>query len=115
MPLRQVQALPLQGHHLRQVRGRGHPRARCAASGWVTSGWLSPVSHVWYFKGIPSRAGTACSTCRPRNLEKVLYFANYIVTQIDEEARTKELAELDPERSDRIKELRQAAAEQSEE
>jgi len=74
----------------------------------------SPVSHVWYFKGIPSRLGLLLDMS-PRNLEKVLYFANYIVTRIDEDLRTKELEALDPERSDRIKELRQAASEQSEE
>ena len=39
----------------------------------------APVSHIWYFKGIPSRMGL-CLDITPRNLEKVLYFANYIVT-----------------------------------
>ena len=56
----------------------------------------SPVSHVWYFKGIPSRMGLLLDMS-PRNLEKVLYFANYIVTSIDEKARTELLAKLDPE------------------
>ena len=39
----------------------------------------APVSHIWYFKGIPSRMGL-CLDVTPRNLEKVLYFAAYIVT-----------------------------------
>ena len=39
----------------------------------------APVSHIWYFKGIPSRMGL-CLDITPRNLEKVLYFAAYIVT-----------------------------------
>ncbi len=39
----------------------------------------SPVSHIWYFKGIPSRIGLVLDVT-PRNLEKVLYFSNYIVT-----------------------------------
>ncbi len=39
----------------------------------------APVSHIWYFKGIPSRMGL-CLDITPRNLEKVLYFASYIVT-----------------------------------
>lgn len=39
----------------------------------------APVSHIWYFKGIPSRMGL-CLDISPRNLEKVLYFAAYIVT-----------------------------------
>ena len=40
----------------------------------------APVSHIWYFKGIPSRIGL-CLDVTPRNLEKVLYFAAYIVTK----------------------------------
>ena len=39
----------------------------------------APVSHIWYFKGIPSRIGLVLDMS-PRNLEKVLYFAAYIVT-----------------------------------
>ena len=38
----------------------------------------APVSHIWYFKGIPSRLGMLLDIS-PRNLEKVLYFASYIV------------------------------------
>ena len=38
----------------------------------------APVSHIWYFKGIPSRMGMLLDIS-PRNLEKVLYFANFIV------------------------------------
>src|SRR5574344_1453499 len=38
----------------------------------------APVSHIWYFKGIPSRMGLILDIT-PRNLEKVLYFVNYIV------------------------------------
>ncbi len=39
----------------------------------------APVSHIWYFKGIPSRMGLILDVT-PRNLDKVLYFASYIVT-----------------------------------
>lgn len=39
----------------------------------------TPVSHIWYFKGIPSRIGLVLDLS-PRNLERVLYFASYIVT-----------------------------------
>ena len=39
----------------------------------------SPVSHIWYFKGIPSRMGLVLDIS-PRTLEKILYFANFIVT-----------------------------------
>ena len=38
----------------------------------------APVSHIWYFKGIPSRLGLILDMS-PRNLEKVLYFASYVV------------------------------------
>ncbi len=39
----------------------------------------TPVSHIWYFKGIPSRMGLILEMS-PRNLEKVIYFASYVVT-----------------------------------
>jgi len=50
----------------------------------------SPVSHIWYFKGTPSYLGILLDVT-PRNLEKILYFANYIVTKIDEDARREAL------------------------
>lgn len=42
----------------------------------------APVSHIWYFKGIPSRMGLILDIS-PRALEKVLYFASYIVTKVE--------------------------------
>ena len=48
----------------------------------------TPVSHIWYFKGIPSRMGLLLDIS-PRILEKVLYFANYIVTDPGETPLTK--------------------------
>src|SRR3989440_668401 len=66
----------------------------------------SPVSHVWYFKGIPSRMGLLLDMS-PRNLEKVLYFANYIVTNIDEEARKEYLSKSSPQHSDRVMKLQE--------
>jgi len=56
----------------------------------------SPVSHIWYFKGTPSRIGLLLDLS-PRNLERILYFALYVVTHIDEEARQQELMRLDDE------------------
>jgi len=56
----------------------------------------SPVSHIWYFKGTPSRLATLLEIS-PRNLEKVLYFAQYIVTSVDEVARKEALKGLDDE------------------
>src|SRR5438477_860265 len=66
----------------------------------------SPVSHVWYFKGIPSRMGLLLDMS-PRNLEKVLYFANYIVTSIDEKARAELLVKLDPNTDERVVALKE--------
>ncbi len=66
----------------------------------------SPVSHVWYFKGIPSRMGLLLDMS-PRNLEKVLYFANYIVTSIDEKARAELLQKLDPDSDERVVQLKE--------
>ncbi|MGH2479659.1 MAG: DNA-directed RNA polymerase subunit beta', partial [Ktedonobacteraceae bacterium] len=56
----------------------------------------SPVSHIWYFKGTPSRIGLLLDLS-PRNLERILYFALYVVVHIDEEARQAELMHLDEE------------------
>jgi len=56
----------------------------------------SPVSHIWYFKGTPSRIGLLLDLS-PRNLERILYFALYVVTHIDEEGRQGELMRLDQE------------------
>jgi DNA-directed RNA polymerase subunit beta' len=65
----------------------------------------SPVSHVWYFKGIPSRMGLLLDMS-PRNLEKVLYFANYIVTDVDEDARQALLERLGTQHEERAGALR---------
>jgi DNA-directed RNA polymerase subunit beta' len=65
----------------------------------------SPVSHVWYFKGIPSRMGLLLDMS-PRNLEKILYFANYIVTDVYEEARKDMLAVLNMDKDERAIRLR---------
>src|SRR6266581_2809936 len=54
----------------------------------------APVSHIWFFKGVPSRIGYLLDIA-PRELEKVLYFAASIVTQVDHEARAKDLADLE--------------------
>ena len=56
----------------------------------------SPVSHIWYFKGTPSRLGILLDIS-PRNLERILYFALYIVTHVDEAARKRVLQQLEDE------------------
>src|SRR5207302_300130 len=65
----------------------------------------SPVSHVWYFKGIPSRMGLLLDMS-PRNLEKILYFANYIVTDVNEDLRQDMLANLNMDTDSRAVGLR---------
>ena len=54
----------------------------------------APVTHIWYFKGVPSRLGYFLDMS-PKELEKVIYFAAYLVVSIDSKKRTKDLAELD--------------------
>src|SRR5680860_393530 len=56
----------------------------------------SPVSHIWYFKGTPSRLGILLDIS-PRNLERILYFALYIITYVDEDARRRALAAIEEE------------------
>ena len=53
----------------------------------------APVAHVWFSKGIPSRLGLLLDLS-PRNLERVLYFAKYIITHIDEDKRSRFLHSL---------------------
>jgi len=54
----------------------------------------APVSHIWFFKGVPSRIGYLLDIA-PRELEKVLYFAASIVTAVDVPARKKDLNDLE--------------------
>ena len=61
----------------------------------------SPVSHIWYFKGTPSRLGILLDIS-PRNLERILYFALYVVTRVDEGQREKAAQRIDEEAEDRI-------------
>src|ERR671917_732031 len=56
----------------------------------------APVSHIWFFKGVPSRIGYLLDMA-PKELEKVLYFAASIVTWIDDEARQKDIPKLEKE------------------
>ncbi len=80
----------------------------------------APVSHIWFFKGVPSRIGYLLDMA-PKELEKVLYFAASIITWVDDEARTKDLDTLEKEvnkvldgyaaeREERVLELRESLA-----
>jgi DNA-directed RNA polymerase subunit beta' len=60
----------------------------------------SPVSHIWYFKGTPSRLGILLDIS-PRNLERILYFALSIVTTVDEDVRRRLAGQLEEEAAGR--------------
>jgi DNA-directed RNA polymerase subunit beta' len=54
----------------------------------------APVTHIWYFKGVPSRLGYLLDLA-PKDLEKVIYFAAYMITSVDEEGRHRDLPSLE--------------------
>lgn len=61
----------------------------------------APVAHIWYTRRVPSYLGLLLDVSR-RNLDRVLYFAQYIVTHVDESARNKALKRLEEELEHRI-------------
>ncbi|MBM3944353.1 MAG: DNA-directed RNA polymerase subunit beta' [SAR202 cluster bacterium] len=61
----------------------------------------APVAHIWFSKGTPSRLGLLLDLS-PRNLERVLYFAQYLITSIDEQARAAHLKRLQEEMSEAL-------------
>ena len=65
----------------------------------------TPVSHIWFLKSIPSKMGNILNLSA-NDLEKVVYFAGYIVTSTNEEERKKFLKEVDAEYKSKIKGLR---------
>ncbi|MBU6336687.1 MAG: DNA-directed RNA polymerase subunit beta' [Acidobacteria bacterium] len=64
----------------------------------------APVSHIWFFKGVPSRIGYLLDMA-PKELEKVLYFAASIVTWVDQEARWRDLPELEKQMQQELDQL----------
>ena len=54
----------------------------------------APVTHIWYFKGVPSRLGYLLDLA-PKDLEKVIYFAAYMITEVDAEAREEDMPQLE--------------------
>ena len=54
----------------------------------------APVTHIWYFKGVPSRLGYLLDLA-PKDLEKVIYFAAYMITSVDEDARHRDSESLE--------------------
>jgi DNA-directed RNA polymerase subunit beta' len=74
----------------------------------------APVTHIWYFKGVPSRLGYLLDLA-PKDLEKIIYFAAYVITSVDDELRHAELstreAEIGVERKAIMDDLEVALAE----
>ena len=66
----------------------------------------TPVAHIWFSKGTPSRLGLLLDLS-PRNLERVLYFAQHIVVSVDEEARQKAMEEEQEKYEQEIEKRRQ--------
>ena len=64
----------------------------------------APVTHIWFFKGVPSRLGYLLDIA-PKDLEKVIYFAAYMVTKVDEEQRHQDLPDLQQEFDNEIANL----------
>ncbi|MBT5576075.1 MAG: DNA-directed RNA polymerase subunit beta' [Microbacteriaceae bacterium] len=64
----------------------------------------APVTHIWYFKGVPSRLGYLLDMA-PKDLEKVIYFAAYMIINVDVDARHREVPELEKELQLEIKQL----------
>src|SRR5574341_268731 len=72
----------------------------------------SPVSHIWFFKGTPSRLGILLDMS-PRNLERILYFALYVVTHIDEHQRERAHQAVEEEAEGKIRRLEQTISDRT--
>ncbi len=64
----------------------------------------APVTHIWFLKGTPSRIGQILDVT-PRDLEKIVYFASFIVTDLDEEERDDALGRIQHDLEARIQEI----------
>jgi len=54
------------------------------------------VTHIWYFKGVPSRLGYLLDLA-PKDLEKIIYFASYVITSVDSESRHRDMTTIENE------------------
>ncbi|CAB5055808.1 unannotated protein [freshwater metagenome] len=64
----------------------------------------APVTHIWYFKGVPSRLGYLLDLA-PKDLEKVIYFAAYMITEVDAELRAEDMAQLETKLAKDLKKI----------
>lgn len=67
----------------------------------------SPVAHIWFLRGVPSRIGLMLDIPLPQ-VERVIYYAGYVVTGVDDEAKKQVVAELEKEYQQKVKKLRRA-------
>ena len=76
----------------------------------------APVSHIWFLRGVPSRIGMVLDLSSQK-LERIVYFASYIITKVDKEAKKQLLLEIDQEfkeKTEIIKKQKQTAQEKKE-
>jgi DNA-directed RNA polymerase subunit beta' len=76
-----------------------HSRVRRERMGHIKL--ASPVSHIWYVKGVPSRLGLLLNIS-PRNLERILYFAQHVITTVDEDARNRTITKAERDLNMRV-------------
>ena len=62
----------------------------------------TPCSHIWFLRGVPSRMGMVLDISLPR-LERIIYFAAYIITKVDKKAKEKVLEEIEKEYKQKVK------------
>ena len=97
----------------RKIRYKGIVCDKCGVE--VTKAWVrrermghiklaSPCSHIWFLRGVPSRIGTILGVST-QQLERVIYFASYIVTDVLEEAKNKKIEEIEKEYKQKLKAL----------
>src|ERR1700752_4723330 len=64
----------------------------------------APVAHIWFLRGVPSRLGLVLDLS-VQELEKVVYFASYIITSVDEDARAATMEQIEREYKSKKKEI----------
>ncbi len=71
----------------------------------------APVTHIWFLRGVPSKVGLLLDLST-QNLEKVVYFANYIITEVDEDLRVQTIEQIDTELEQKKKQIRHESTQQ---
>jgi DNA-directed RNA polymerase subunit beta' len=89
-----------------------HSRVRRERMGHITL--ACPVTHVWYFKGAPSKLSLLLDVA-PKSLESVIYFAQYVVTSVDEKVQTKTVERLRKEATERRDSLKKEFSQKADE